>query len=120
MVDPNAAVEPDANAELEAMVEGEDPTAIAGWEEVGVYSTDEEAQVVVAYLAGQEIEAHAESSVSHEFPVATGSLGMVRVRVPSELLAAALDALARRGEVTLAEGAESPVAEASGGDEPAP
>jgi hypothetical protein len=101
-------------AEDAVVAESDDPSAIPDWEEVGVYATEEEADIVVDYLAAQEIAAQAESLLMHGFPVATGSLGTVRVRVPAEQLAAASEALARRGEVALAEDAAPEVG--SGGE----
>lgn len=66
------------------------------WEIAEVVGTDEEAELIAGFLAGAEIPCEIESLRFHQEPVNFGSLGEVRVLVPSERLAEAQQVLAER------------------------
>jgi hypothetical protein len=53
------------------------------WEILEVVGTEEEAEIMVGYLASQGMPAQMDSAHSHEFPVNVSALGNVRVEVPA-------------------------------------
>ncbi|HVR99701.1 MAG TPA: hypothetical protein VMW27_23960 [Thermoanaerobaculia bacterium] len=89
------------------MAEGEE------WEIVKIVGTEEEATIVVGFLNSSDIPAEVESLLATELPADVGHLGEVRVRVPAERAAEALEALNSREDVATGEdgalaGAELP------------
>ncbi|HEX2163682.1 MAG TPA: hypothetical protein VHM02_07010 [Thermoanaerobaculia bacterium] len=82
------------------------------WEVVATVGTDEEANLLAGYLRTSDVPAEVESLRFHQEPVNFGSLGEVRVRVPMEHRAAALELLSARQTEGLA--AEAEAAERAG------
>jgi len=66
------------------------------WELVETLGTEQEAALVVGFLASRGIEARVDSRVFHQEPVTFGRLGEVRVLVAREARDEALRALEER------------------------
>lgn len=79
---------------------------MSDWEIVETYGSEEEANLVVGYLAGQGIDARIESLRFHQEPMTFGALSDVRVLVPPADVARAVTLLADRetGVEVLSEG----------------
>ena len=78
---------------------------MSDWEIVETFGTEEEANLVAGYLAGQGIDARIESLLFHQEPTTFGALSEVRVLVgPADLeRATALVAAREEGGEILAE-----------------
>ena len=88
---------------------------MSDWEIVETFGTEEEANLVAGYLAGQGIDARIESLLFHQEPTTFGALSEVRLLVAAADLerAASLVAAREDGEELLDEGelsAEEPEA----------
>jgi len=79
---------------------------MSDWEIVETFGTEEEANLVAGYLAGQGIDARIESLLFHQEPTTFGALSEVRLLVPPADLerAAALVAAREDGAELLDEG----------------
>jgi hypothetical protein len=79
---------------------------MSDWEIVETFGSEEEANLVAGYLAGQGIDARIESLLFHQEPMTFGALSEVRVLVPAADLERAATLVAEResGADVLAEG----------------
>lgn len=76
------------------------------WETVRSFGTEEEARIVVGYLRANDVPAQMESVRFNQEPVNFGDMSDVRVRVPDEHRARAVDLLSDRKIQDLAAEAE--------------
>jgi hypothetical protein len=79
---------------------------MSDWEIVETFGTEEEANLVAGYLAGQGIDARIESLLFHQEPTTFGALSEVRVLVPAAEIERASMLVAEResGADVLSEG----------------
>lgn len=82
------------------------------WEIVREVGTEEEATIIVGYLRANDVPAEVESVRFNQEPVNIGDMSEVRVRVPDEHRARALELLSDREVHGLS--AEAEAAEAAG------